>query len=353
MNSETKPYEAPRGLLSTVSEALAAANSVEQLTRPLLELLELITGFESTYLTRIDLKTRTQEILFSRNSRSMEIPEGITVPWEDTLCKRALEERCAYTDDVTKRWGNSVAARALNIRTYLSAPVYLGDGSLFGTLCAASSEQKPLTPAANEVLTLFSTLIAQHVEREQLLEELKRANGTLEAYSFYDPLTGLPNRRLVVNELRRLATLATKTGQLLLVAFIDLDGFKAINDQHGHQVGDSFLVEVGQRLMRWTRASDLVGRLGGDEFVVAAVVNESDGEGRPLPSEMYDRLSLLLLGKYELPDVTMDYPGASIGVIEADPATMAPEEMLRQADLLMYADKKARRLGMRSAAGRA
>ena len=158
-----------------------------------------------------------------------------------TLCKRALDEGRLYSDDVPNCWGDCEAAEALGIRTYVSTPIHLDDGSLFGTLCAASSDRKPLTPKGEQVLRLFASLIALHVQREQLLNQFREVNATLESYSNTDALTGLPNRRAVVTGLHRLFALAGRAGQSVLIGFIDLDGFKAINDTYGHEAGDEFL----------------------------------------------------------------------------------------------------------------
>ena len=70
-------------------------------------MLEEVTGLESTYLTTIDLEAGTQSILYARNSKTLLIPENLTVPWQDTLCKRALDEGKPYTDDVSACWSDS------------------------------------------------------------------------------------------------------------------------------------------------------------------------------------------------------------------------------------------------------
>jgi len=327
-------------LLGKVSETLGAARTVEQLTRPLLELLELVTGLESTYLTHIDAGAGMQTIVFSRNSRTMQIPEGLSVAWGDTLCKRALEEGRSYTEDVAGCWGDSEAARALGIQTYASTPVYLRGEQLYGTLCAASSDRRPLTPQGQQTLSLFSTLIGQQLERERLLEDLQRANAALETESATDALTGLPNRRCALAELARLFALGRRTGQRVLVVFIDLDGFKKINDAYGHDAGDVFLVEVGRRLSGGLRAGDMLGRLGGDEFVVFGLTapGESDTD-----DALRSRLAPLVQGRYDLGSAVIDYPGASFGVVHADPHRLTPDEALRQADARMYENKRNRR----------
>ena len=334
----------PAQLLDQIADTLAAAQTIEQLTRPLLELLELITGLESTYLTRIDLEAGVQTIVFARNSHTMQIPEGLSVPWNDTLCKRALAEGRFYTTDVAACWGDSDAARGLGIQTYVSTPVYLAGDMLYGTLCAASTRTQPLTPAGKEILRLFSILISQHIEREHLLERLQRANAALEADSSTDALTGLPNRRFVLAEMERLFAIARRTGRRVMVAFIDLDGFKAINDTHGHDAGDAFLVEAGRRLSAGLRAGDVLGRLGGDEFIIVGLTSPAEEkDGVSTVERVHQRLAPLLRGRFALGACALDYPGASIGVVTAEPTTTTPDEALRTADAQMYLNKKLRR----------
>ena len=118
-------------LISQLSSALVEETSFEGLVRELLVMLELVTDLESTYLTKIDLAASAQQILFSRNTKSMVIPEGLSVPWGDTLCKRAIDEGRPYTDDVAGCWGDSEAAKTLGITTYASVPVRLEDGSFY------------------------------------------------------------------------------------------------------------------------------------------------------------------------------------------------------------------------------
>lgn len=81
-------------ILARVSQTLAAEQSLETLVRQLLEMLEAVTRMESTYLTRIDTNAQRQQIMFAHNSSEMQIPEGFSVPWDESLCKRALEDQC-------------------------------------------------------------------------------------------------------------------------------------------------------------------------------------------------------------------------------------------------------------------
>ncbi|MGL6204974.1 MAG: sensor domain-containing diguanylate cyclase, partial [Giesbergeria sp.] len=226
-------------LLSRLSDSLASARSLEDLTRPLLEMLEEVTRMESTYLTRIDFQQSLQHVLYARNTQRLQIPEGLDVPWGDTLCRRALQEERIFTPDVPACWGDSDAAASLGIQSYVSVPVQLSDGGVFGTLCAASSVTVPLPPHAEKVLRLFAKLIAQQVEREQLMQALQQRNAQLTEMALVDSLTGVPNRRALYQELERLLAWARRSGRSVMVAFVDLDDFKPINDQYGHEAGDA------------------------------------------------------------------------------------------------------------------
>ena len=332
-------------ILAQLSQSVSAARSVEELTRPLLEMLEAVTGLESTYLTSIDEAQGVQHVLYARNSSTMQIPEGLTVPWHDTLCKRALDEGRTFTDDVAGCWGDSQAARELNIRTYVSTPVRMGDGTLYGTLCAASASSHVLRPEGERILTLFAYLIGQQVEREQLIQKLLSANQQLATVAATDPLTGLPNRRALVEALERMFAHGLRQQMGVQIAFIDLDGFKAINDTHGHEVGDQLLMAIAQRLQGLLRAEDMAARLGGDEFVVASLSAHTGQAAEAAQEALAQRIAQATQGHFDLPGATLDYTGPSVGVV-----TIAPdrnhrvEDALRLADQTMYRVKLARRL---------
>lgn len=101
----------------------------------------------------------------------------------------------------------------------------------------------------------------------------------LEAAALHDPLTGLPNRRLLLDRIGQAFRRAERTSGLVAVLFLDLGGFKKVNDLYGHEAGDQALVEIGQRLQAAVRASDTVARLGGDEFVILCEgIDRSDAD---------------------------------------------------------------------------
>ncbi|KQV60920.1 diguanylate cyclase [Pelomonas sp. Root1217] len=326
-----------------LTDSVSTARTLEELTRPLLELLEVVTGMESTYLTTVDLTEGLQHVVYARNSRELQIPEGLTVPWGDTLCKRALDEDRPYTDDVTGLWGDSGAARDLGIKTYVSTPVRTEGGALYGTLCAASAQRRPMSGTAEQVLQLFARLIEQHVERERLVEKLQRANAELKTQALTDALTGLLNRRALMQELARLTSLAQRTGSWLLAGAIDLDGFKQVNDTHGHDAGDRFLCGIAARLQAALRGGDVLARMGGDEFVVIGLGPKLGVDGVGAAQLLQQRLASATVGSYAAGMARIDYAGASVGVACLDPHQAGAEEVLRQSDAAMYRVKLARR----------
>jgi diguanylate cyclase len=329
-------------LLARVADSLARSNGLESLTRPLLELLESLTGLESAYLTTVDEADGRQHVRFAHNAGELRIPEGIDVEWNDALCRRAIQQRIAYTDDVPGLWGESAAARQLGITTYVTSAVRDSGGGLLGTLCAASRSRRPLAPDTHSVLAIFGRLIGEQLERDSLLRELQAANHALSSHAATDALTGLPNRRALRDELTAALQDAYPERRTVSVGFVDLDGFKAINDRHGHDTGDRFLKAVASRLAAAMRPGDRVGRWGGDEFLV--LLHAGSGTANGL-DELRDRLEAQIRGSYALAGTVIDYPGASIGFVSSEPGETDIESLIARADAAMYARKLARRGG--------
>ncbi|WP_043310214.1 sensor domain-containing diguanylate cyclase [Pseudomonas sp. ML96] len=338
-------------ILSLLSETVPKARNLEELTRPLLTLLGQVTGMESTYLTTINTDEGVQRVEFARNVGSMEIPEGLVVPWADTLCKRALDENRMYSDNVAECWGDSEAAAALGIRTYVSAPIRAQDGQVLGTVCAASSAQVARAADVEPLLMLLSGLLSYSLERERLVGRLQVANSELAKLALTDALTGLPNRRAVLSDFAHLFALAQRESRYILAAVIDLDGFKQINDTHGHLAGDQFLCGVAAQLQHGMRASDIFGRTGGDEFVVIALGTPADHtdltiDMREAAQHLQERLTNATIGRYELGNglEALYYTGASVGVVAVIPDNMTTEEAIKLADREMYRVKQQRKL---------
>jgi diguanylate cyclase (GGDEF)-like protein len=160
-----------------------------------------------------------------------------------------------------------------------------------------------------------------------------------------DPLTGLANRRLLDELLTAALARTARSGTCLVVSYLDLDGFKAINDDYGHAVGDAVLEEVGRRLRAAVREEDIIARIGGDEFVVVQEC-PPDQTGTPVA-----RLRHLMSEAITLDGATIDW-GVSIGSVVNGPEQDATA-VLAAADAAMYVAKRGRRRpdGDRSAEG--
>jgi diguanylate cyclase (GGDEF)-like protein len=144
---------------------------------------------------------------------------------------------------------------------------------------AMADGEMPLQPLAvvkddevGELTAGFNYLLHKLQDKEaallQTMEELRSSEARLEHLAHHDSLTGLPNRILLTDRLELALARANRSGQKLALLFLDLDGFKLINDSHGHDVGDQVLKQVAARLQAELRQADTVARLGGDEFIV-------------------------------------------------------------------------------------
>jgi diguanylate cyclase len=330
----------PSNLLGALVASVSHAHTLEALTRPLLELLQTATGMESTYLTKLDEQAGKLHVLYARNSSRLTIPEGLSTPWADSLSRRALEQGRFYTDDVTGCWKDCEIARTLGMVTFLTAPIRAKNGELFGTLCAASDGRKLIPETVTHLVGLFAHLISQQVERERLLAALHNATSSLATTALTDAVTQLPNRRGLLEELQRRLT-SGERDQALIVAIIDLDNFKSINDRFGHDVGDHFLQTIAKRLRRMLRDNDMAARMGGDEFAVLAVEQRERADDAAMA--LSRRLEGATRGRFKLDEALIDYDGASVGVIVAEPGCMNAQRLLLRADAAMHAAKRSRK----------
>jgi diguanylate cyclase (GGDEF)-like protein len=170
--------------------------------------------------------------------------------------------------------------------------------------------------------------------------ERQRAERRLTRLALRDPLTGLPNRVLLADRLEQALARAGRlpggrAGGSLVLMFVDLDGFKGVNDRLGHHSGDELLIQVGRRLRAELRGADTVARLGGDEFTVLCEGVVDDHAALALADRLGASIAqpcLLGAGRAEVT--------ASIGVAVARPGQEDTASLLRRADAAMYAAKR-------------
>ena len=166
------------------------------------------------------------------------------------------------------------------------------------------------------------------------ITERKRAEEWLQHQAFHDPLTDLPNRYLFVDRLGQALIRTTRPENRAAVLFMDLDGFKVVNDSLGHEIGDRLLVAVAERLKGCLRPKDTLARFAGDEFIV--LIEEVEGADEPL------RVTQRITEEFQRPfvmdgrEIVLRF---SIGVALGEGYTKSPEELLRDAATAMYRAK--------------
>ncbi len=166
---------------------------------------------------------------------------------------------------------------------------------------------------------------------------LKEQERHLQRMAHFDALTGLPNRVLMTDRLNQALAGAQRQEELIAVAFLDLDGFKPVNDRYGHHVGDEVLIEVARRLDHEVRASDTVCRLGGDEFVLLLRNLVHSEEARAI----LERVVVALDRPYQVDGISIDGISASIGYARFPEDALDAEHLLSLADEAMYEAKRA------------
>jgi len=193
--------------------------------------------------------------------------------------------------------------------------------------------------------------VLKNSERELLhrvkkrTEALENANqklliqeDELKKLAHYDPLTGLANRTLITEQLSLLLTRCKREKIKLAVLFLDLDGFKAINDKYGHQIGDDLLVSIAKKLRKILRDSDVIGRLGGDEFIVLV----ETGNGELDPSQVAGKIKQSLSNRVLIDGYSVQV-GVSIGIAIYPDDGESLDTLISVSDAKMYTDKSDRK----------
>lgn len=201
----------------------------------------------------------------------------------------------------------------------------------------ASSVRKLVAPAlalgAGKLVVVPPVHVREAHEVADALSTASKLLMTTQHLAMHDMLTGLANRALFEEIVSQQLELSRRTGTRMAVLFIDLDGFKAVNDLHGHQVGDDLLRAVSERLKGGVRGPDVVSRFGGDEFAVAMAQT-----GAEAAAQVAGKLVDLISAPYTIGTLTIEI-SASIGVAIYPDSGVDSETLLRRADEMMYASK--------------
>lgn len=227
--------------------------------------------------------------------------------------------------------------RSLGVDSVFTIPVLIG-GRLYGVFELFDRPERNLSRATGDLLESVGGIVGQAIEKRLAEERVRR-------FAYRDDLTGLPNRQHFHQLLRSAVTLASRSERRMALLFLDLDGFKKVNDTLGHEVGDKLLAEVASRFAKVVRASDHLGRqthesigpassisrLGGDEFTV--LLTEI---GQPIDAALVaDRLLATL--EHPITLVGQDlFMATSIGIAVYPEDGEDAESLVRNADAAMY-----------------
>jgi diguanylate cyclase (GGDEF)-like protein len=208
------------------------------------------------------------------------------------------------------------------------------DSSDWGLLAVADTAV-PEVETGREPMNQWAALLAHTLDYDRMVRDLRTRKEQLRIAALYDSLTGLPNRTLFLDRLRRAVRLQRHTpGRRFAVLFLDLDGFKVVNDSLGHAAGDGLLTQVAARINENLRVTDTAARFGGDEFLILLDDIAQDVDA----SEVAERLQASLARPFHLQEQDVVVT-ASIGVTFGGPTVANAEDLVRDADIAMYTAK--------------
>jgi len=231
-----------------------------------------------------------------------------------------------YSDDPA--WKACIDSQLnARFRTFCSAPIVV-DGATAGAIAAFFPEDRRCGDAQGAQLGLWCNIAALALDRRRLHDRL--------AYrAQHDGLTGLPNRALLYESLDQEIERASRGRRLLGMLYLDLDGFKQINDTYGHAAGDAVLQEAARRMTQTVRRGDTVARIGGDEFVVLLPMLGRSEDARQVADKIVQELRKPIQSGHHWLSVSA-CAGVAIWPLDGD----RPDSLLRFADAQMYGDKR-------------
>ncbi len=230
-----------------------------------------------------------------------------------------------YRMEAQRRWSEAIERMHDSRQDSLAEPVAAE------LICKDGSRrfvEIHLSVHADRCLVVFNDLTQRHADEMELAR-----------IAHYDILTNLPNRRLLTDRMEQAIARTRRKGTMLAVCYIDLDEFKPVNDQHGHEAGDKVLLEAASRMSEAIRTEDTAARLGGDEFVLLLADLQTLGECERVLARVISSLAL----PFVLTENVSVSLSASIGVALFPGGGDTPDELMRNSDQAMYAAKQAGR----------
>lgn len=270
---------------------------------------------------------RVKDVPSTRNPSARSLAEAIG---KSERIKEVVEE-CATELSLV----NTV------LKTQLDAPT--AGPEVANAVQKSEAVEAKVQDSANELTKVNEALVGEVRERQLLEHQLEASRAQEHAArhaAFHDPLTSLPNRVLFNDRLEHGLAQAKRHGWTIAVMFIDLDAFKAVNDTHGHEIGDKVLKTIASRLQKMTREDDTVSRHGGDEFLYLLLELKSLDDASAIAKKIIQTLS-------EPCDVFEDgIPGLavapSIGIALCPGDALTADDLVKCADKAMYRAKRDR-----------
>ena len=247
---------------------------------------------------------------------------------DDTRGTPIIFVTAAYADDARRLRGYNTGAVDY-IEKPINEPILLSKVRVFLELFRS----KALLKSALEDLS------QQNVRLQVEIAERQRAEARVLHSAMHDPLTGLPNRLLFRDRLDTSIARALRAGSSFAVAYLDIDGFKPVNDTHGHQVGDQLLVEIAKRLTGRLRGADTVARLGGDEFGLIMEGLTDPAIVLKVAQALISALRVPFVLRAEEGEIEVTI-GASVGVAVFPETAESADALVNAADEAMYRVKR-------------
>lgn len=260
--------------------------------------------------------------------------ENYQYPLKGTPCQQVvLHGPSLYPQGVQDLFPGDEDLILLNIEGYAGVPLRDIDGGILGLVWVISRKPLRLESDWKAVMEIIAARISAEIAR-------KRAMQQLEHRATFDPLTDLPNRRLLIDRLTQAQARCRRHGHKGAVLYMDLDHFKTINDSLGHNVGDLLLKEVGQRLLQEIRDEDTASRLGGDEFVVLFSEISSDPQHAAHQARQGARKIQAALSRPYTISGNELHITPSMGIVVFPTDNEDAETILKYADTAMYRAKE-------------
>ncbi|TWT09287.1 sensor domain-containing diguanylate cyclase [Planomicrobium sp. CPCC 101079] len=294
-------------------------NKIDHVIDEVFSLLSETIDVNSIFLTNI--AQGTNFIVKAFNRKTTLLQEGEQAPLNKSLCKLVIENdgEPLVIPSIAENQAaaNHPGAERIKNGSYIGTPIYHSSDSVFGTLCAADTKPYGFSEYDVKLIKTLGLLLSQAIVLEEMMVR--------------DLLTGLHNRAYLVGHFER----NTEENQPYALLYVDLDRFKAVNDQYGHEAGDELLKKVASVFQEVAPPGSIVARIGGDEFVLLIPDSTEDlEEAKETASSILHELSdkPVRVQKWEF-DIS-----ASVGITYAEPGKDL-ETLMNQADQAMYEAK--------------